>query len=1401
MRKVVSTVVLCASVTLAASTPFLRRCEAQTISNWLSAGSSSDWFLPANWSAGVPSLPGDVAAVPGGPGFHPGIGATSASLGRLNFSGGGPVTISGTGTLTFSKPGADPAVISATASQFLSPTIVPALLVPSGETLSLEPGSNSSLTLSGGIGASGGDVKLSGAGQVTLGGGHAGWTGRMTVDAGQLAVTSGTALGSSSEGTVINGGVVTLSAATSEPFTLNGGTLQTTVNFLDLNGPLILPAGNTAVVRGPFDILGGTSGAGDLRLTTQSAAISVRTNPLNHQGGVKITGGTVSFSVDNGYLGLTEVTDGRLDVRTAHGLGSAAAGTTVTRGTLRLHGGSQESVTLTDSTLALWSAEAPLPELRPQGAFTLNNSVLTTYGENFGAANYVVEQPVHLNSGVNTLSTERGRLTLAGGVTGSGRVVFDPSSTYPITLASPVAASVTPELESGSLRVVAAGALTGEILVHSGGRLVVETDQTMERVRTGVLIRPRSPSGFIEVLPGASLTVDRLDMTQGVVLGTVHATGGLHFGGHIGGRTISHLDVETEVHIAAGELGIDDSIVGRAATRAAIHVDRTREASAFVVERSTTEADFYLHNGTGFNYGGALLSENDGDGTPAIVLRGDIHLGDSGAHIGGTDHFRIQGQIDGGDLNLGRLRGTAGLVFEAGTPAYTGATRVYSGEILVSESGRLANTSGVELYPEGALAFDIRPEDGPQTDRFADDVPIRMFGGDLGSRPTDWGVNSGERVGSIQLERGVSSVVGRHMFENSRQAHADLVVGQIDRAPGALLSIISSQLRSGDFLWENRPALVNGLLPAWVIGNTTFTTYDQTGRVKDYEGPLADLATAGANSVARPGLSGTTLTADKTIHALYAYGNTGPIDLGGHTLTVGSGGVSGAVMNNGAVRPGQDAGGEIVFIGGTVINAAIEDNGAPTTVIYAGDAEIGGVNTYTGKTYVIGNPGIETRVQNRQALPTGGDIEISGYATLHLDDMTSGPYQLGNVVIRDGGTFSSACCGQGATVTAESIELEGGRVYLPLAGNVPIAKRTEGVAILGFRSPDFTGQIDVHQGTLQADAETDGYLVFGAGTVNVLPEGRLTLSPVFAPSDAPTPTIKLNGGSLFGVEGVLEDRISLRGNLQVIDDSKIFLLDGRLDRPRTATIRIDGAIQVAAGKSLSVIGRPDLSQGLRVSQGILLAPGAVLAGDGSITARVEIAAGAILSPGELEPGATVGLLATSTPNLTEETGNSRMTWGGGGRYRWEINDAAGDAGAPFGHGWDATRVGVLLDVTATAANPFVIEPIPLGADGAQGAAAGLVPHQSHRWLIAEIGKINAFSATIAGFSAEKFAIDLSKWRETYPQSRASDFWLDIDAQGIHLNAMVIPEPAAGALALLGIAWAANYANPRRRVSA
>jgi hypothetical protein len=326
-------------------------------------------------------------------------------------------------------------------------------------------------------------------------------------------------------------------------------------------------------------------------------------------------------------------------------------------------------------------------------------------------------------------------------------------------------------------------------------------------------------------------------------------------------------------------------------------------------------------------------------------------------------------------------------------------------------------------------------------------------------------------------------------------------------------------------------------------------------------------------------------------------------------------------------------------------------------------------------------------------------------------------------------------------------------------------------------SPEFTGTVNVYDGTLQAGESgglQDGFLALGQGEVIVHPTGRLVLTPVSESKveAAPSPNVRLNGGSLFGVGIPRDDQINFKGTIEVIDDSEIYLMDGIATDSQHARLIVDGRFTVAAGKTLSIIGRSDSSGGLSLTEGFELGPGSVLGGTGVIRAHAEISGGAILSPGLVGEQPSVGRLAMSVPVFTDELNESRMIWGENGRYRWEINDTHGLAGAPFGEGWDLVNVGPELVIEATEENPFVIEVIGLQPDGAHGPVSGLAPLTSHRWAIAKAAEINEFVGTISSFDPDKFVVDVSQLQEFHPHVRAQDFWLELDGPSIYLNATI-----------------------------
>ncbi len=1399
----------------------------QVDSTWI-APSDGNWFDTLNWNAPIPNGAGDIARVQRSALGNVSVDLTSpVTLGHLELASGASFTLTGVDPVLFddASGGALLEVVRGSPG-FPQHRLEVPLDIAAGVELTVDVLDRSFLELAGSIVSQTGNITKIGGGTLELSGDNTNWDGLLTVERGFVAVNHSQALGSTSGNTILQGGTVQVSADLDEPFTLVAGVLETDMNSLVLGGHLTVAGGNTAVVRGPFRIRGGTSGGGDLHLVaTGFSATDISEVPLAHEGGLIISSGEsslrfVGIGIDNTYSGPTLVTDVRLNVVTANGLGTTDAGTTVVNGVLSLVPTSREDVRLENSTLSLQLGDTDVSLNRFEGNITLSHSTLNTVAAFSGPSQYTVVRPITLDGGINAIEPEKGALRIEGGIVGIGDLLLNPNRGDPVEVASKIEHQGTLEVRGGPVRFLVPDAYSKTVVVRNGGSLIIESPQTFDRVTTTSNDTPCcSTFGSIEVFPGSSLTANSVEFFQGFIQGNVQTDGPIRFHGFAANRTISNLESGVDVEIYGGELTIDDSDTSRPATNGSISILRGREASILLARDSVTDADVNLNNGSGFNFGGALRTENDGSAIPTITIRGDIDLGAEGAYLGGSDGIRAEGQIRGGDLHLGRLRGNPHLSIVGGPAAYRGKTIIQSGELVLSELGTLANTDRIDISADGALYVDNAISDGPNSDRVADHLQVVLHGGEVTAWPTEWGVDVTERLGTVVLERGQSTLRGTHFFgRGSLESVATLVIGELTRSPGSVLHVSSNEQRSSmefarvegppeinNLVLENPPQLVNGILPAWIrAGRTQFATLGPTG-VEPFLGPTVTLDAANATSNVRPGgIDGTIgLTGDKEINSFNSTGSAPSVNLNGHTLTIGSGGLIGARLSQGTILPGENANGELFIASDFVIDADIADNGGPTSVVYSGSGKVGGANTYTGITYVMGRPGDDVRVTSASALPTGGDIEISGYTDLVLRDLSGNTaYQFGTVALRDGGTLIAQCCGNGDTVTADEILLEEGTLAVPLVGNTRVIKNTDGLARMLYSSPGFSGRVDVNHGTLQVGEVgglRDGYLSLGESEVVVHAGANLVLTPVSTSkaAAAPLPNIMLQGGSLFGAGIPRDFEVNLRGTLEVVEPSRIYLLDGLEADPRVADIKIDGKIHVPAGQSLSVIGIFASSRGLSVSEGFQLDPGSILGGTGSIRARVDISEGAILSPGLISAGTTVGMLNISVPIFSADQEESRLTWGENGRYRWEINDADGLAGAPFGAGWDLVSAGPELLVDATPENPFVIEIVGLDLEGNLAPVKNLQPNTNYRWKIAEVAQINAFVGSIDGFDLEKFAIDVSQLQQFYPQVHASDFWLERDGPAIFLNGVIVPEPST-AILLLGIAAMAlaGYRSPR-----
>ena len=1180
--------------------------NAQITSTFQPVAGSTDWFNSANWNNGIPNAAGDTARI-GGAGPLTTVNLTApVTLGQLTIPTGTSATIAGNQALTFSQPGSDPALLQTPGA---TATIGVPVSIADGEQLRII--ATRQISLNGSIVSSSGDIIKDGAARLSLGGNNSAWNGSLSINAGIVTVNNTNALGSAIGKTVLSGGTIQLNQSTNEPFVLSAGTLLAGVN-LNLSGQLDVSNGSTAVVQGSFSLLGGTTGGGDLNIIApDSSPIVVSNTALAHSGGVTINGtggqrGSISFNVDSTYGGPTNASYVSMRVTTPNGLGSTDAGTTIANGDLTLNYRSQEGITLIGSTLTFSGGTSGATSNVFGGNLTLNNGTVHAYQQFGTAPAYAIANPIVLNGGTNTISPERGKLTI-NGTSGNGDLLIDLGDD--VFVNGPIAHNGATEIRNGKVHLTTPGAIGGTVLVRNGGRIIGEADQHIHRYMTGASDESCcSAYGSIEAAPQHHIDVDQLDVLAGMVKGDIRITGPITFHGF--GATISNLVSGVGVRLPIGQMVLDDSDTNLGPTTGAIEIGRESEAMV-QMNRGSTSADFHLNNGSGFAYGGALRLPYDSTGKVNTILKGNVYLGDHGAYLGGEAQLRIEGQIYGGDLKIANtLSGAPVVSLATRTLAYTGETSLGAGEIVLSGDGRLANTSRVTIGPVGHLSVDISPGEGAISDRIADNVPIEMYGGGLATWPTDWGVNTAERLGSVVLKRGKSSLFGSHVDNDYANLHseADLVVGELSREPGSILDIIPADRGQGtpfaneqgstthDLVLETPPPQVNGILPAWITIAGGFTSLGPGGRVRSYSGPTTTLTNANETSIVSVPSSGSTLDRDMTVYAL---SNSGPLDLGGHTLTVASGGVYGTRFTNGTIRPGDNSNGELILNGEAIMGANIVDNGSPTSVIYTATSQVSGFNSYTGKTYIVDGPGGQVEILRGESLPSGGDVEINGWGSLRLNASNTGyHFKFGNLTLRDNATLSGQCCDSSTNfISAKEIELESGLFAAAIEGNTPVVKTTDGIATFVQGNPNFTGAVDIYDGLLVNNDRSSsyayfGYRGFGQGTVTVHQNGRLALYPA---GDGPPTNVTLDGGSLYSISLHQEDPVNLVGTVNVVADSKIYLFDGVANDLEQANFGVNGSVNVAAGKTLELLGNAGsyLGPELIVSSGINLAPGAV----------------------------------------------------------------------------------------------------------------------------------------------------------------------------------------------------------------
>jgi hypothetical protein len=199
-----------------------------------------------------------------------------------------------------------------------------------------------------------------------------------------------------------------------------------------------------------------------------------------------------------------------------------------------------------------------------------------------------------------------------------------------------------------------------------------------------------------------------------------------------------------------------------------------------------------------------------------------------------------------------------------------------------------------------------------------------------------------------------------------------------------------------------------------------------------------------------------------------------------------------------------------------------------------------------------------------------------------------------------------------------------------------------------------------------------------------------------------------------------------------------------------------------------------------VTGGLVVANGQKLGGYGTVLGDATIANGAILAP-----GGSIGFI----------TNDGNMTWGGAGRFLFEIYDASG-AGGGASYDWDALQIiNGGLTITSGSANPFVIDMQTLANPGDN--TAGLMPSWDgsidYQWLFVDAG------SEITSFNADGFVFNTTNFQNEFGGefSVARGDTVGGTSDQLYIVYAAIPEP--GTLVLAGIGIAVAGWRLRRRV--
>ena len=565
------------------------------------------------------------------------------------------------------------------------------------------------------------------------------YTGTTSVNAGTLAITKATGLGSTSGGTTIaSGATLDLQNVTvgSEGITINGGTLTTTTGTSSLSGNIALGATNSyfSVTGAQLTLSGVVSGDYGFSKTGSGTLILRGANTFGVYGNeIDISGGTLQVAGSSGFTSYT----GSLAIKIGSGAtfkhsssaditlggnitgaGSIIKDTSSTSTLFLTASGNNLSggIEIKSGTLEVWRAQAS--GVISLGDVTGNASVVLRVVNHTTLTN-----PIYLNSnGIISLNNDAYAITLSGGITGSNNfsvnAVRQGSYLGSITFSNAALNFSGSFINSGTGGDVTVNAslgsnITSVVQKASNSKLILNGANTYTgatTVQAGTL--QLGSSGSISNLSGLSLSGSgNLDL-NGVTQTFASATGLVNTSITNSNTTTSTLTVSGGTTTFAGLIKDKINLVleGGALTLSGTNTytgSTTVNAGTLIITNANGLGATGTGAGTTIASGATLDLQNVVIGAEAITinsgilatstgtssLSGAISLGasDSIFSVAGTQ-LTLSGIVSG---SHGYTKDGSGILILSRANTYTGATTINGGVLSVATLANGGSPSGI----------------------------------------------------------------------------------------------------------------------------------------------------------------------------------------------------------------------------------------------------------------------------------------------------------------------------------------------------------------------------------------------------------------------------------------------------------------------------------------------------------------------------------------------------------------------------------------------------------------------------------------------------------------------------------------------------------------------------------